>query len=96
MKAPFIGPEPEMRRRGESFMPLRICMCCAEKMTVISPRNPNMCVGCEQLLEDDCAQLDTLIASVPQPEPVSSPATRHKAGKSSLPEDEFEVFAKST
>jgi hypothetical protein len=39
----------------------QICMCCSEKMTVGSPRNPNICPSCEQLLEDDCAALNRLL-----------------------------------
>ncbi len=31
-------------------------------MTQPSPRNPNICPGCEQLLEDDCAALEQLMA----------------------------------
>lgn len=31
-------------------------------MTVPSPRNPNLCLSCEQLLEDDCAALEQLMA----------------------------------
>ncbi|HTD65198.1 MAG TPA: hypothetical protein VK846_01545 [Candidatus Limnocylindria bacterium] len=50
-------------------MPLQICRCCAGKMTASSPRNPNVCVACEQLLDDDTANLNTLLASV-----VNSPA----------------------
>jgi hypothetical protein len=38
-------------------------------MTASSPRNPNICVSCEQLLEDDCMQLDALLASAPEPDP---------------------------
>lgn len=39
-----------------------ICICCAGRMTQPSPRNPNICPGCEQLLEDDCAALEQLMA----------------------------------
>jgi hypothetical protein len=46
-------------------------------MAAISPRNPNVCISCEQLLEDDCAELDALLASAAAPKrlvrPVSSP-----------------------
>jgi hypothetical protein len=49
-------------------MSLEICRCCAGKMTTASPRNPNICVSCEQLLEDDCMALDMLLASVAEPE----------------------------
>lgn len=43
---------------------LTVCRCCGERITVASPRNPNLCAGCEQLLEDDCVKLDTLLANV--------------------------------
>jgi hypothetical protein len=33
-------------------------------MVMSSPRNPNICAACEQLLEADCAELDALFASV--------------------------------
>lgn len=36
-------------------MLLQICQCCGGKMKISSPRNPNICPGCEQLL-DDCAE----------------------------------------
>ena len=39
-----------------------ICICCAGRMTVPSPRNPNVCLSCEQLLEDDGAALEQLMA----------------------------------
>lgn len=31
-------------------------------MAVPCPRNPNICLGCEQLLDDDCAALEQLMA----------------------------------
>ncbi len=37
-----------------------VCLCCGGKMNVTSARNPNVCVGCEQLLEDDSAALVSL------------------------------------
>ena len=40
-------------------------------MTVPSPRNPNICLSCEQLLEDDCAALEQLLA---EPEPANAVA----------------------
>jgi hypothetical protein len=40
-----------------------ICICCAEKMTASSPRNPNICASCEQLLDSECAELERLLAS---------------------------------
>ncbi len=52
-------------RRGQPnekyFMPLQICRCCAGRMTMASASNPNICVGCEQLLADDGAELDGLL-----------------------------------
>jgi hypothetical protein len=54
-------------------MSLEICRCCAGKMTESSPRNPNICVSCEQLLEDDGMRLDALLASVPNPDPENHP-----------------------
>lgn len=41
-------------------------------MTMPSPRNPNICPGCEQLLEDDCAALDKLMPEVQAAEPVEN------------------------
>ena len=43
---------------------MHICRCCAGKMVAGSPRNPHICISCEQLLEDDCMELDALLASV--------------------------------
>ena len=61
-------------------MSLKICRCCAGKMTVSSPRNPNICLSCEQLLDDDGARLETLLASVPEPDPPELPANQlHEA-----------------
>jgi hypothetical protein len=45
-----------------------ICICCAGRMKVPSPRNPNVCLSCEQLLEDDCNALEHLLA---EPEPAA-------------------------
>ncbi len=57
-------------------MSLEICRCCAGKMTVSSPRNPNICLSCEQLLDDDGTRLETLLASVPEPEPPGFPVNQ--------------------
>ncbi len=46
-----------------------ICICCAGRMTVPSPCNPNVCLSCEQLLEDDGAALDKLMPEVQAAEP---------------------------
>ena len=48
-----------------------ICICCAGRMTVPCPRNPNICLSCEQLLDDDCAALEQLMA---EPEPAATVA----------------------
>lgn len=48
-----------------------ICICCTGRMTVPSPRNPNICLSCEQLLDDDCAALEQLLA---EPEPANAVA----------------------
>jgi hypothetical protein len=32
-------------------------------MTAVSPRNPNLCLSCEQLVEDDSAELERLFAA---------------------------------
>jgi len=32
-------------------------------MTVVSPRNPNLCLSCEQLTEGDSAELERLLSS---------------------------------
>ena len=50
-------------------MSLHVCRCCGERMTQSSPRNPNICVSCEQLLEDDCEQLDKRMVAVAAAEP---------------------------
>jgi hypothetical protein len=45
-------------------MRVEICQCCAAKMNIPSPRNPNICLSCEQLLEDDCAELNRVLPGV--------------------------------
>ena len=42
-------------------------------MSQSSPRNPNICVGCEQLLGDDCAELDKLMLAVATAESPARP-----------------------
>jgi len=59
-------------------MSLEICRCCAGKMTESSPRNPNVCVSCEQLLEDDGMELDALLASVTKPGPETRPTEQQE------------------
>lgn len=73
-------------------MSLEICRCCAGKMTESSPRNPNICVSCEQLLDDDSMQLDALLASVPHPEPGKRPTERPEVPAHEL----HEIFSTST
>ena len=34
-------------------MPFRVCVCCGERMKMAAPANPNICVGCAQLLDDE-------------------------------------------
>lgn len=51
-------------------MPNRICICCGGRLVGPSPRNPNICLNCEQLLEDDCAELNRLMAGIEEPGPV--------------------------
>jgi hypothetical protein len=61
-------------------------------MTESSPRNPNICVSCEQLLDDDCKQLDALLASVPNPEPGKRPSDQQEVFAHEL----HETFSTST
>ena len=42
-------------------------------MTAGSPRNPNICLSCEQLLDDDCAELERLMAAIGSAEPAPAP-----------------------
>ena len=70
-----------MEGTAKGFMSLYICRCCGGKMTAGSPRNPNICISCEQLLDDDCAELEKLIASVADSE------TARRAVVSELPAD---------
>lgn len=48
-------------------MSMHICQCCAGRMSAGSPRNPNICLSCEQLLEDDGAELERLMAGTEPP-----------------------------
>ena len=41
-----------------------ICICCAGRMAVPCPRNPNICLSCEQLLDDDGTALEQLMPTV--------------------------------
>ena len=44
-------------------------------MVQSSPRNPNLCAACEQLLADDCAELERLMMAVVAEAPARAPAT---------------------
>lgn len=55
-----------------------ICVCCAGEMTAGSPRNPNMCISCEQLVDDDSMKLDALLDSVPNSDPAERPAEQQE------------------
>jgi hypothetical protein len=69
-----------------------ICICCAGRMVTPGVRNPNLCAACEQLLEDDCAALDTLMPDVkprdgvcppsPRGRPATDPEPHHSAAHS--------------
>jgi hypothetical protein len=37
-------------------------------MTAISPRNPNLCLSCEQLVEDNSTELERLLAAAEHPQ----------------------------
>jgi hypothetical protein len=67
-------------------MPLTVCRCCGEKMEPEERRqNPNVCLSCERLLEDDSP---TVIAGMSRmvesdadellDEPASQPVTEPK------------------
>lgn len=62
-----------------------ICICCAEKMAASSPRNPNICPGCEQLLADDCFELEKLLAGGEPPSLKRTDSARRDAS----PDDFF-------
>jgi hypothetical protein len=40
-------------------------------MTAVSSRNPNLCLSCEQLVEDDSAELDRLLSDTEHAVPVN-------------------------
>ena len=51
-------------------MPMTVCRCCGGKLeAVLRAGNPNICLSCEQLLEDDSPALMASIARMKrQPE----------------------------
>lgn len=40
-------------------------------MTAVSSRNPNLCLGCEQLMADESAELERLLFAADHPEHVN-------------------------
>lgn len=69
---------PGGRVLGGLIMSNTICICCAGRMTAGSPRNPNICLSCEQLLDDDCAALEKLMADT---SPAEVPPTSRLTGE---------------
>ena len=63
-------------------------------MTVPSPRNPNVCPGCEQLLEDDCAALNEFLGHAPATEP-EAPARSKQPGEAWVSETDRSGFLSS-
>jgi len=70
-------------------MPLTVCRCCGGKLEVDSlgrTSNPNICLACEQLLEDDSPTIMAGIAKLKsdpkldhlldEPDPKEKPKTR--------------------
>lgn len=45
-------------------MDSQVCICCGGRITVASSRNPNLCLSCEQLVEDESVELDRLLFSL--------------------------------
>ena len=43
-------------------------------MTAVSPRNPNLCLSCEQLADDDSAELERLLSAAEQAGSSGQPA----------------------
>ena len=60
---------------GDFNMSCQICRCCGGRMAQSSPRNPNLCAACEQLLADDCAELERLMMAAGADAPARAPAT---------------------
>ena len=54
------GPTGRSPKQRDLSMSLNICRCCGERMIANSQSNPNICVGCEQLLEDHGAELNAM------------------------------------
>ena len=61
-------------------------------MVMSSPRNPNICAACEQLLEADCAALDALFTSVAEPQRVLRPSD-HSPDDSTAHDEQHETFS---
>ena len=68
----------------------QICICCGGRLAGPSPRNPNICLNCEQLLDDDCAELDRLMLEMHEPAGVNRVA-EHIEGDAALAEEEEET-----
>jgi hypothetical protein len=68
----------------------QICICCGGRLAGPSPRNPNICLNCEQLLEDDCAELDRLMPEMHEPVEVNRLAG-HLGESELVVEEEEEV-----
>jgi hypothetical protein len=75
----------EFGKQG-TYMSKQICRCCGGEMISRSSRNPNLCTGCEQLLEDDFAELERLLKSVraehfgPDPRPPKDDSNQSNDG----------------
>jgi hypothetical protein len=68
----------------------QICICCGGRLAGPSPRNPNICLNCEQLLDDDCAELDRLMPEVHE-HTVVNRVTEHIEHDMVIAEDEEEM-----
>lgn len=75
-------------------MSMHVCRCCGERMAASSPRNPHLCAGCEQLLEDDCEALNESLGNTPATEPQAS-AQPNQPRQDPAPEEDHQVFSKS-
>ena len=64
----LFGFQGKPARSEKGNMDPKICICCAGRMTAVSPRNPNLCLSCEQLVEDDSAELERLLSDADQSE----------------------------
>jgi len=57
-------PKGRLTAQGEKSYVIGDWPVLRREMTASSPCNPNACVSCEQLLEDDGMELDSLLAGV--------------------------------